>query len=206
MIKTYEEVHFSKVFHRCFDFKLQNLFCRATIFHWLLPSFTVPSLFLHCSFNVCFFTFRRVKIRTNRKIMASSCSAKICIWYGDKENHPLNHVGAQCCDDQNEKLPLKTILKQAHGLKLNNIISNIAKHFPNKTPILINLSCRNYLRNKFCPRNWLIEDAQQSSVKRVARRSDPHCMILKTNVFTVGKVALKTKNILIEKTLKLLEQ
>ena len=105
--------------------------------------------------------------------MTSSCSAKICIWYGGKENDPLNHVGAQYCDDQNEKLPLKTILKQAHGLKLNNLMSNIAKNFPNKTPTLINLSCRGYLRNKFCPRNWLIEDAQQSSVKRVARRSDP---------------------------------
>ena len=31
-------------------------------------------------------------------------------------------------------------------------------------------------------------------------------MILKDNVFTVEKLALKTKNILIEKTLKLLEQ
>ena len=125
--------------------------------------------------------------------MTSSCSAKICIWYGDKENDPLNHVGAQYCDDQNEKLPLKTILKQAHGLKLNNLMSNIAKNFPNKTPTLINLSCRGYLRNKFCPRNWLIEDAQQSSVKRVARRSDPGLYDFKRQCFYCGKTCIEDK-------------
>ena len=50
------------------------------------------------------------------------------MWRQFKENDPLNHVGAESCDSQSKKHPLKTILKRAHGLKLNNLASNIAEN------------------------------------------------------------------------------
>ena len=74
------------------------------------------------------------------------------MWPQFKENDPLNDVGV---DSQSVKHPLKTILKRAHGLKLNNLASNIAENLQNKTLTFIHLSCRDYLRNKSRPRNRL---------------------------------------------------
>ena len=68
------------------------------------------------------------------------------------------------------------------------------------TPTFTHLSCWDYLRNKSRPGERLIEDAQQSCVKRVARRSDPE--LFDFNVFIVKNLALLTKNILKEKNLK----
>ena len=61
-----------------------------------------------------------------------------------------------------------------------------------------------YLRNKSRPRKRLTEDAQQSSVKSVAGDLTLDCSIIRANVFIVKNLVLMTKNILIEKTLKLL--
>ena len=65
------------------------------------------------------------KTKEKRKLMASSSSGKICIQCGErfKENNPLNHVGTQYRDDQNEKHPRKTVLEQTYALKLNNVAS-----------------------------------------------------------------------------------
>ena len=63
--------------------------------------------------------------------MVSSSNDKICIRCGEglKENDPLNHVGAQYRDNQNEKHPLQTILEQAQALKLDNLASSIEENF-----------------------------------------------------------------------------
>ena len=98
------------------------------------------------------------------------------------KKNPLNHVGARYRDDQNEKHPPKTIFEQACALKLNNLPPNIKENLQNKTPTYIHLSFRDYLKNKSRPRKRLTEDALQSSVKRVARRSDLDCLILTANV------------------------
>ena len=73
--------------------------------------------------------------------MASSNNGKICV----RCDHPLNHVGAWYRGNQNEKPPLQTILDQAQGLKLENLVSNIEENLQNKTPTFIRLSCRDYL-------------------------------------------------------------
>ena len=163
-------------------------------------SFTVPSIF---RFNIDFFVSllsEVYKSGNNREIMTSSSSDKICIRCGD----PLNHVGAQYCDDQNEKHSLKTILKRAHGLKLNNLASNIAENLQNKTPTFIyHVETTSSKTTKSRPRNRLIEDAQQSSVKRVARRFNPGLYDFKSQCFYSKKLELKTKIILMVKTLKL---
>ena len=140
--------------------------------------------------------------------MTLSSNDKICIRCGEslKENDPLNHVRAWYWDNQNEKHPLQTILEQAQALKLDNLASSIEENLQNKTPTFIHLSCRDYLRNNSRPRKRSMGDAQQSIVKRVARRSDPVMLILRANVFIVKNLVLKTKNMQIEKTLKFLVQ
>ena len=66
--------------------------------------------------------------------MPSSSNDKICIGCGEslKENDPLNHVGARCRDNQNEKHPLQTILEQAQALKLDNLAPNIEDNLQTK--------------------------------------------------------------------------
>ena len=85
--------------------------------------------------------------------------------------------------------------------KLYDLASNIEENLQNETPTFINLSCRDYLKNNSCPRKKSMGDVQQSIIKRVARRSDPVMLILRANVCIVKNLALKTKNMQIEKTL-----
>ena len=141
--------------------------------------------------------------------MQSSSSEKIYIQCGKsfKENSPLNHVGAQYHEDQNEKYHLKTILDQAHALQLNNLASNIAEIFKihsTFSPTFIHLSCRDYLRNISRQSKRLLENVQQSSVKRVTKRSDPGLFDFKRQYFYCEKACIDDKKHFNRKTLKLL--
>ena len=51
----------------------------------------------------------------------------------------------------------------------------------------------NFLRNKSCTRKRLIEDAQQSSIKCVARRFDPGLFDFKTQCFYCEKSCIDDK-------------
>ena len=129
--------------------------------------FITPSIF---AFIIDFFVFslwQVYKSGNDRKLICSRCGES------SKENNLLNQVGSKYNDYQNEIHPLKTILEQAHVLKLSNLASTIAENLQNKTPTFIYLSCRDYLRNKSRPRKRLIEHAQQIRVKRVTKRSNP---------------------------------
>ena len=127
--------------------------------------------------------------------MASFRNDKMFIRCGEslKENDPLNHVGARYRDNQNEKHPLQTILEQAQALKLDNLASSIEENLQNKTPTFIHLSCRDYLRNNSRPRKRSMGDAQQSIVKRVARRSDPVMFDFKSQCFYCEKPCIEDK-------------
>ena len=129
----------------------------------------------------CFFTSQVYKSGNDRKLICSRCGES------SKENNPLNQVGSKYNDDQNEIHTLKTILEQALVLKLSNLASTIAENLQNKTPAFIYLSCRDYLRNKSRPRKGSIEHAQQISVKRVARRSNPGLFGFKSQYFYCEK-------------------
>ena len=127
--------------------------------------------------------------------MASFSNDKTCIQCGEswKENDALNHVGARYQDNHNEKHPLETILEQAQALKLDNLASNIEENLQNKTPTFIHLSCRDYLRNNSRPRKRSMGDAQQSIVKRVARRSDPVMFDFKSQCFYCEEPCIEDK-------------
>ena len=140
--------------------------------------------------------------------MASSSNDKICIRCREslKENDPLNHVGARYRDNQNEKHPLQIILEQAQALKLDNLASNIEENLQSKTPVFIRLSCRDYLRNNSRPKKRSMGDAQQIFPNVLRGDLTLRCLILRANVFIVKNLVLKTKNMQIEKILKLLVQ
>ena len=129
--------------------------------------------------------------------MALSSIDTICIWRSKslKEKNPLNHVGARYCDDQNEKHPLRTILEQAHALKLNNLASIIANSSKRNSNIYSFIMERLlYLRNKPRPIKRLLEDTQQNSVICAAWRwSDPGLFNFKSQCFYCEKPCIDDK-------------
>ena len=116
------------------------------------------------------------------------------MWREFKRKQPTkSYAGGQYRDNQNEKHPLQTILEQAQALKLDNLASSIEENLQNKTPTFIHLSCRDYLRNNSRPRKRSMGDAQQSIVKRVARRSDPVMFDFKSQCFYCEKPCIEDK-------------
>ena len=89
---------------------------------------------------------------------------------------------------------------------MDNLASSIEENLQNKTPTFIHLSCRDYLRSNSYPRKRSMEMLRKVLSNVLPGDLTLRRLILRANVFIVKNLVLKTKNMQIEKTLKLLVQ